>query len=255
MKKITLSLLLIGSSTQSRQPIIQPNSNALEVLRQHNLIKSNTIKLHLGSGEQYLNGYVNIDFPPENHTVQTKSRADAFANITQLSFSKETVDEVRSHHTFEHFDRQVALAMVCAWQEWLKPNGLLVIETPDLEESVKLFMDANMGYKEKQAVLRHVFGSHEASWAYHYDGWYEEKFRHVLSQLGFDIESVEKTAWGVTRNIIVHARKNNLPYGIVINNAKQLLRESMVDHSPSEERMWQEWCKIFQKFLDTMIVS
>lgn len=29
-------------------------------------------------------------------------------------------------------------------------------------------------------MLRHVFGSHEAYWAIHKDGWYNEKFSTVL---------------------------------------------------------------------------
>jgi predicted SAM-dependent methyltransferase len=65
-------------------------------------------KLHLGCGQRHLEGYINIDFPASEHSVQDKSVADIQADITQLSYPASSIDEVRLHHVFEHFPRPVA---------------------------------------------------------------------------------------------------------------------------------------------------
>lgn len=140
------------------------------------------VKLHLGCQEKYLEGYINIDLPPSEHTAQ-EVKADLYADVRDLDYPAGTVDEIRSHHLLEHFSRQEALLLLSRWHRWLKVGGLLVVETPDFEESAKKFVGANI---EDQFVLgRHIFGSHEAGWAYHKDFWSEPKYRYVLDKIGF----------------------------------------------------------------------
>src|SRR5712691_2949381 len=130
------------------------------------------MKLHLGCGHYYLEGYVNVDYPPADHSVQKTLRADLFRDLTTLSYPRGTVEEIRLHHVFEHFSRPVALALLCRWRDWLAPGGKLRIETPDLKASAWLLVSPFVCYEDKQEVIRHLFGSHEAHWAVHWDGWY-----------------------------------------------------------------------------------
>ncbi|MFA6354732.1 MAG: hypothetical protein WCX12_03570 [Candidatus Paceibacterota bacterium] len=143
---------------------------------------SKPLKLHLGCQEKYLDGYVNIDLPPEAHTVE-KVRVDVYADVRTLSYEAESISEVRSEHLLEHFSRQESLLLLARWHKWLKMDGLLHVETPDFEESAKKFLKGSLD--EKFMLARHIFGSHEADWAYHKDFWSEEKFRFVLGELGY----------------------------------------------------------------------
>ena len=226
------------------QPNLTEGTNVLTQLKQYGIWHSGLpLKLHLGCGENNIKGYVNIDFPPSEHTIQTIQGADAFANLIHLKFPENSVDEVRSHHVFEHFDRQTALALLCKWHQWLKVGGTLVIETPDFEAGIKMLVDSRYSYQQKQSILRHLCGSHEAPWAIHCDGWYKDKFYHVLKTLGFEDISFEFAEWQLTRNIIVRAKKRHSKRSEVIQKAAcSILRDSMVDNSPSEEKMWQTWC-------------
>lgn len=252
INQFLILLLLITNRLIEAKPIILNNKDIVNELTQNNIWNPNTpLKLHLGCGESHLNGYINIDFPPSEHTVQTRQGADAFADITKIAFPPQTVDEIRSHHTFEHFDRQAALTLLCKWHDWLKVGGTLVIETPDFEGSIKLLMDRKYSYAQKQSIMRHIFGSHEAYWAMHYDGWYKDKFEHVLSTLGFTEVHCEFTQWQLTKNIIVRAKKTkDLSTQTVRSYAKEILRDSMVDNSVSEEKMWQTWCTVFDTLVD-----
>ncbi len=165
------------------------------------------IRLHLGCGRRYLDGYVNVDFPPSEHTVQADLTADIHADIVSLRYLPATVGEIRLHHVFEHFDRPTALALLCRWRDWLRPGGTLRIETPDVSRSVLLLASPFTSYGDKQQVLRHLFGSHESHWAAHLDGWSAERFRRTLVALGYVDVRPTHTRWGVLRNVEVEARK------------------------------------------------
>jgi FkbM family methyltransferase len=210
------------------------------------------LRLHLGCGENHFAGYVNIDFPPTEHTVQTRVAADLFADLTLLDFPDDTVDEIRLHHVFEHFGRSQALALLIRWHGWLKVGGRLHIETPDVMGCAKALL-TGISYKTKQAFLRHAFGSHEAIWAYHYDGWYEEKFQHVLAKLGFDVQcrlshwrnDPKLTNVEAIATKTVHVNRDDL-----LNAADAILLDSMVADVPGEQAMHRVWCDMLRNELE-----
>jgi predicted SAM-dependent methyltransferase len=221
---------------------INPLENLITQFKDAQLWHENSpLRLHLGCGECSLPGYINIDYPPSEHTVQQTSAADIFANIITLQYPSQTIDEIRSHHVFEHFNRQTALALLCNWHQALKIGGTLVIETPDFEESAKLIIsDYSLSYTEKQAILRHIFGSHEAAWAVHCDGWYQEKFLHILSLFEFEEITIAHSRYLNLYNITVTAKKTkHLSKEILLDRAKVILQESLV--ADCETKMYQVW--------------
>ena len=169
------------------------------------------MKLHLGCGQYYLDGYVNVDYPASEHQVQKSLRADLYRDLASLTYPGASVEEVRLHHVFEHFSRPVALALLCRWRDWLVPGGTLRIETPDLMASARLLVWPWVKYEKKQEVIRHLFGSHEAHWAIHWDGWYPERFKRTLGALGFGSVSVRTSGWRRLRNVEVTAQKDSTP--------------------------------------------
>lgn len=203
------------------------------------------LRLHLGCGQSHFSGYINIDFPPSEHTVQNGLTADVYADITKLQVTHGSIDEIRSHHVFEHFDRSAALALLCEWYLWLKPGGVVVIETPDFEASAQIALSKKNTYQQRQVALRHLFGSHEAHWAIHCDGWCQEKFTHVLSKLGFtDIQTHQYAGNRLIPNVVARATKMTiLSKEELATRAKQILRDSMVNNS--EQALWLVWCTNF----------
>ena len=201
------------------------------------------LRLHLGCGGVYLDGYRNIDLPVSEHGIQDAIRPDVHADITTLEFAPESVSEIRLHHVFEHFDRPTALRLLIDWYEWLEPGGILVVETPDFARSARTLL-----WKRSQAgqmkILRHVFGSQEASWAVHLDGWYPAKFRWVLGELGYERLRTRRSSWRGTFNVTIRARK---PQGRprrrqeLLEAGDRILRKSLVDDSPTEQRMFEVW--------------
>jgi predicted SAM-dependent methyltransferase len=146
-------------------------------------MSSPVLKLHLGCGEKYLEGYVNVDFPASEHSVMNP-RVDLTADIGKLSYAENSVDEIRSHHLFEHFSRAEALKLLSRWRSWLKPNGVITVETPDFATCAYFFAQTT-SLKRRFELARHMIGSQEAKWALHKDYWDKQKFLFVLKKFGF----------------------------------------------------------------------
>jgi predicted SAM-dependent methyltransferase len=213
------------------------------------------MKLHLGCGQVYLDGYTNIDFPLTEHTVQEKSVADEYADLRELKYKKNSIDEVRLHHVYEHFPRHIAIALLAGWQIWLKRGGVLHIEVPDFTESAKLVLDSNSLKRDKDVALRHIFGSNEAPWATHYEGWTEENFKDILSLYGFKKVTIKREAYMATRNIIVTAQKglSNMDSKKAHDKAKTYLKNFTVNDSEFELSLLDIWMKEFDDQLAKLI--
>jgi predicted SAM-dependent methyltransferase len=205
------------------------------------------LKLHLGCGTVYLPGYINIDYPLDQQTSQhaLQTPVDLYADITTLHYETRSVEEVRLHHVFEHFDRATALRLLVEWYDWLTVGGILTIETPDFDRCVKAYLFGNTIAKGK--ILRHLFGSQDAHWAVHYDGWDKNKFKTYLSALGYRNLKFKFTAWRGTYNITIKAQKIS-PFTSLAERkqaAERLLRLSLVDDSPTEQKVLSVWMKTF----------
>jgi len=243
-----------NGSAASVRPVLPVTSDSLAELKNLGLTRSGSpLRLHLGCGEQHFDGYVNVDYPPSEHTCQTVIGADVFADITKLRFPANTVDEYRLHHVFEHFKRSEALALIIIWHEALKVGGRVQIETPDIDGCAKQ-LASNIPFAMKQAVLRHTFGSQEASWAIHFDGWSEEKYRHVFGALGFTVQT-SSTKWPHPphlANVQCCATKTRaMTRHELLATADQLLLEYIVADVPSERGMCDVWRQAMRDFLLT----
>jgi len=214
-------------------------------------------KLHLGCGQRYIKGYVNIDFPSSQHTVQSSSVADIHYDITKLRYSANSISEVRLHHVFEHFDRATVCALLLTWHSWLIPNGLLRIEVPDFYKTA--FMVLNPFTKEnvKNVALRHIFGSQEAPWAYHYHGWTKSNIQKMLSLLGYKVLKITSNSWNYTYNIEIFAikHKETLDISHADKIVKTILSNFLVDNSKSELEMLDIWMNTYRMQMNKTFIK
>ncbi len=255
--KTTGSVLKSGTPLEKNRVTISDSHDCLSELCKANLwSEKKPLRLHLGCGEQYLDGYVNIDYSPSEHNVM-QVKADVYANITELDFPAGSVDEVRLHHVFEHFNRVTALAMLIKWHNWLKIGGKLHIETPDLVGSAKTIL-AESSWKSKMGVVRHIAGDQSSSWAYHIDHWFPQRFEHTLNRLGFSAVQTQSSSWPhepFLSNVTAIAVKSlNVPLERQLTAADELLWESTV--SPSEQPTFEIWKQQIRSILlDNQTVS
>lgn len=157
-----------------------------EYLRQH---APTAVKLHLGCGGIRWRDFINVDLHPSDPGVQDTSRsgcvADAIGDIRQLGLPDESVDEIFSAHTIEHFVRWEAVAMLADWQRMLRRGGRLVLETPDFWRCV-LWLWHPLG-RRRQAARSQFYGNQWDRLEYetHRYVWSASELKRVLRDTGF----------------------------------------------------------------------
>jgi FkbM family methyltransferase len=239
--------------------LVRPETDVLSQLKDGRLwSEGKPLRLHLGCGKWHFDEYINIDYPPKEHNVVTHLGADLYADITKLNFPAHSVDEIRLHHVFEHFDRVTALGLLVTWHEWLKVGGRLHIETPDLIGSAKtLLSDASL--KTKMGVVRHLAGDQADKWAYHTDHWFGQRFEHTLTQLGFGPVRVRTSSWPhepYLSNVQVEAAKQvHLTRQQLLAACDKLLLDSLVADAPNELAKHGIWMRRLRTFLDETAAS
>jgi predicted SAM-dependent methyltransferase len=212
------------------------------------------MKLHLGCGGKYLNGYINIDYPSEKHTVQEALVADVHADIKLLTYPQNTIDEIRLHHVFEHFPRPTACALIASWNFWLKPGGLLRIEVPDFSRMGWVMISPFSTFKRKAEAERHIFGSQEAEWGIHYEGYTPRMLKKFLELYGFKTKKIMKNRWLGSRNFEIFAIRQDKKcskehFELVTLN---YLSKFLIDESPTELSLLNIWMK---KYYDQVDIS
>jgi hypothetical protein len=227
-------------------PAAEPASGAADLLE---LKPPKRARVHLGCGDVYRRGYLNVDLPPSEGVAGGSSRPDLQSDVTKVHCPAGTLEEVRLHHLFEHFERAEALALLLRWYGWLRPSGRLVIETPDFDGCVAGFDVRSPA--QRSLILRHIFGSQEAPWAQHRDGWSDSRFRHVLGELGFAQITTSQTFSDPGRllpNVIVTAQRpeNGLSPAAQRDAALSLLRQSMNGENATEQVLFERWREQFE---------
>ena len=197
---------------------------------------------------------MNIDFPPSEHSVQTQSIADEYHDITKLNYQINSIQEVRLHHVFEHFERATACALVASWNSWLTHKGVLHIEVPDFDKTAKAALSRFNNINNKKIAIRHLFGSHEAKWAVHAEGYSEWMLEDMLNCFGFKKTKVLKHNWRGTYNLEIVAEKiNTITKHECETKAEEYLTGFLVDES--EYELLKVWLQQFRNQIETTWAS
>lgn len=165
---------------------------AYVLLEKYKLAHEVYMRYHLGCGSIYLDGYVNVDFPPDQHTVNSSVKVDMYADL--MSMTLERCSEIRSSHVFEHFNYVDSFYLLYKWFLALEVHGRLIIRVPDVEALSKALSVATL--EQSFRIIRYMYGSHEAVWAYHINGWTSQTLTYVLTALGFSVCEVSKAIGG-----------------------------------------------------------
>ncbi|MEO0272296.1 MAG: methyltransferase domain-containing protein [candidate division WOR-3 bacterium] len=237
---------------ESGVPIIQAEQDALYVLYATGLyFPTKRLRLHLGCGEVYLQGYVNIDLPDCKHSVM-KPKVDVYGDIRQLRFPANSIDEVRLHHVFEHFNRIEALGLLIRWHRWLKVGGILHLEVPDLKGIAETIL-APVPLSIKLAAVRHLTGDQTDNWAYHLDHWFSERIIFTLQKLGFSIRSISSTRWSYAPYLpnleVIASKDKDIPTQELYIRAVKLLTSFILSENELKNlKCWQQKLKNFLSY-------
>jgi predicted SAM-dependent methyltransferase len=122
----------------------------------HNIFKKqDVIKLHVGCGLQYKEGWINIDNNSDNNIQKLDLNWDL---RNPLPFDDNTVDYLYTEHFLEHLTAEEGIRAIADVLRVLKSGegGVMRIAMPDLETTCQTYFDEN--WKEKGKAFFEKFG-------------------------------------------------------------------------------------------------
>ena len=143
------------------------------------------MKINAGSGGMELEGYENVDlYRPCNHPDDIRTLA---------TFANHSADEILASHSLEHLGRDEAQIALRRWREVLKPGGRLTVIVPDVPQQIRLWLE---WYERCDACVwgfrsQTIWGNQVYPGEFHLWGYDERSLRHVLSEAGFTVHSIE----------------------------------------------------------------
>ena len=147
-----------------------------------------TVRLHLGCGGVRWRDFINVDLNQDDGRVDSSRNgcvADVFADMRHLGLSDDSIDEIFTSHTIDHFTRWVAIDMFCDWYRMLKPGGLVVIEVADFFRCVLWLLHPSRA--KRQLAKNQFYGNQwdRIDFETHRYVWSARELVAVLRDIGF----------------------------------------------------------------------
>lgn len=187
-----------------------------------------SLRLHVGCGTVYLEGYVNLDVEVPGYSFlaserpdlaelnrttadryyqRAESRAslehgpatpqacvvDRYAHLDALPYPPGSVDEIRTVQVLEHVSMRDTARVLRHWHEVLAPGGVLHVDVPDFEETARQLL-AQPDEPAKDWYYRLIYGSQKNDYAYHRNGFSPARLERLLREAGFrEVRHLENT--------------------------------------------------------------
>lgn len=141
------------------------------------------MKIHLGCGTRYIDGWHNIDW-------STKYKVDHRLDIGReiLPFNDDTASEVISSHLIEHLNRWEGEHHLREIYRVLGENGKLILAFPDIIKILDCFegrdTTSNITGDHKELV-KAIFETQKDETSVHKYGYTGKIIKDLLSQVGF----------------------------------------------------------------------
>ena len=165
------------------------------------------VKLHLGNGTVYLDGYINIDFVGKlakdnpdlvehNRTTvekyykypfrENKSNnvTDMLMDVRHLEFEDESVDEILCVNLVDHMKKEDFLETLKEWKRVLKVGGRLIIDVDDRAVQADLLVNAK-NYEETEWALRLIYCDSASEGRTHFWGYTPAYLKKLMEENGF----------------------------------------------------------------------
>tara|TARA_R110000782_G_scaffold261896_1_gene353750 strand:- start:577 stop:1185 length:609 start_codon:yes stop_codon:yes gene_type:complete len=196
------------------------------------------IRLNLGCASRLLSGYINVDLDSieeiKNRYPNIEIDEDQQflqANILDLPFEDNTVDEIRADAFMEHMSFKEESQMFKEVYRALRPGGLFVFSVPDFEDAVRKWLAAEEDWRDfyrddDEAIAQsHWFGQYSYStssrWGYltaaifgpqnspgqfHKNAYTEGKIIAICDKIGFEKPEIDRFLWKGDRDTMIRVR-------------------------------------------------
>ena len=139
--------------------------------------KNNTdgLKVHLGSGEINLQGWINVDARKFKHTHFVSQ------GFNLDKFKDSTLSEVYFCHVLEHFSFNDSNKLINQIYNILEPEGLIRISVPDVEKLIELYKNQ----KKLDVIKKAIMGGQNYPNDFHKSIYDFEELKNLLEKNNF----------------------------------------------------------------------
>jgi predicted SAM-dependent methyltransferase len=159
--------------------LTQADKEDAEVLNQFaydQAIAQKQIRVNLGCGHKPIEGYLNVD-------QRALPKVDIRADILDLPFEQNTVQEIFAAHLVEHFTAQSLRTEVLPyWHSLLAPQGVLRLIAPNAQAMIMAYANQKMPFDQLTTVL---LGMQEYDGDFHFAMLSPENLTKLLQEAGF----------------------------------------------------------------------
>lgn len=160
-----------------------------------------TIKINLGSGNEYLEGYINVD----NQVMFPDAKVDLSINIKDYFANDNFADEILVSHVVMYLRPEELQPLLKKWHTILKPTGKLIIETADFKKLAKIVVSEESPSTVTNFGLINIFGKEGDP--QHRWGWTKQSLSSELYRAGFSNLKVSKGLKKPNRDFTIVATK------------------------------------------------
>lgn len=144
------------------------------------------MKINLGCGNDYKEGWVNID-------ANSQIRADRNVDIMYLRTDEyEGVKEVLLSHVIEHLKRNEARMLLHVVSLWLEKNGVITVVVPLVDKGLEW---EKQGKLAKGFFQQIVYGERTNEWETHKYAYTEESIKELFAAADLELVSQEDYGW------------------------------------------------------------
>ncbi len=151
------------------------------------------MKLHLGCGRRFIDGFVHMDLSPAKHI-------DILGDVRKVPLPSGSVELIYASHVLEHFGRHEYRDVLAEWFRVLSPEGVLRLSVPDFAACAALYHEG--GLTDRLSGLTGLLvGGQRDSNDFHKMVFDEQSLRQDLLETGF--RTVRGWDWRETEHWMV----------------------------------------------------
>jgi len=171
------------------------------------------IRLHLGSGEINLQGWVNIDAKedPHIHITEKDFKLDYFAD--------NSISEIYLCHVLEHFTSTEIDTLMKTFKNKLMPRGILRVSVPDFDSIIEIYKSGGKGIEKIHPIL---FGGQENPYNFHKSAFNKIKLKKLFKKFEFkninewDTKSTFGASIGDYSDQVINVANKRIPISLNI---------------------------------------
>jgi SAM-dependent methyltransferase len=161
---------------------ISKESELKQNLTDFHVKQAGTRRLNLGCGNDYREGYVNVD-------MNAYHKTDLVSDVTWLESIEDcSCSEVVAQDVLEHIPRARATTALREWNRVLKVGGKLSLRVPSLSHLLGLLISPHrQSVQQQKNLIQCLYGTQGYEGDFHFNGFTEITLRHELGDAGFEL--------------------------------------------------------------------